>query len=748
VLCRQVLQVNPGDAGALHLRGVVAYQMGNHATAVSCIGEAITRDPRVADFHNNLGIALRDSGKLVEAVANFRTALRLEPDHTEALNNLGCAMRELGNPTEAIAQHRRSLSLRPDFAEAHYDLGLALQDRGDLREAAESFQRALDVDPDDATARKNLAAVLREMGLLTQSLEENERVLLLQPDDAEVHQAIADTLCARGNRVDAFEHYYRAVQLNPHSVELHNALGLALRCEGMPDRAIAHFRTALDIGPAYSETYNNLGLALADRHMLDGAITSFRRALELEPDLVSATANLMHQMQQACEWSGLDEFWKATRKEIGTRSGTAIDPFVLLTTPTTAEEQLAAARHWVANRLAPSGNGSPEPAFHFDIRPKPKLRIGYLSADFQEHATSYLIAELLELHDRGRAEVFGYSLGADEGSPMRRRITQGVDHFVDLRGQSFLGAAERIYDDGIDVLVDLQGYTKGARTEILALRPAPIQVNYLGYPGTMGAFFMDYVLTDRFVTPPDQQRFFDEQFAYLPDCYQPNDRHRAVAPDVPSRSECGLPEKAFVFCCFNNSYKITPMMFDVWMRLLRQTSGSVLWLLEANPWMVANLRHEAEERRVDAERLIFASKRPLAEHLARHRLADLFLDTLPVNAHTTASDALWAGLPLLTYAGETFAGRVAGSLLTAIGLPELITFSLGEYERRALQLAHHPDELAAIHQKLAANRAITPLFDAPGYTRNLEAAFQAMWDNAATCGRSVNKGRELSLPSA
>ena len=319
--------------------------------------------------------------------------------------------------------------------------------------------------------------------------------------------------------------------------------------------------------------------------------------------------------------------------------------------------------------------------------PKPKTTIAYLSADFHEHATAWLIAELFEKHDHGRFAIYGYSYGPRDDSPLRRRLACALDRFVDVRDLSYAEAARRIAADEVDILVDLKGYTQDARSEIVAFRPAPLQVSYLGYPGTLGAEFMDYILVDDFVVPPEQQPFFTEKLVHLPGCYQVNDSRREIAPRTPSRAECGLPEEGLVFCCFNNSYKITPQVFGVWMELLQAVPGSVLWLLEGNRFMPANLRREAEGRGVAAERLVFAPRKPLPEHLARHRLAALFLDTFPVNAHTTASDALWAGCPVLTLAGETFVSRVAGSLVRSVGLPELITASLEDYRATALRLA-------------------------------------------------------------
>ncbi len=365
----------------------------------------------------------------------------------------------------------------------------------------------------------------------------------------------------------------------------------------------------------------------------------------------------------------------------------------------------------------------------FELTParKSRLRLGYLSSDFREHAVAYLLAEALELHDREAFDVFGYGIGGDDGSELRQRLMNAFDQFVDVGPLSAQDAARRIHADGIDILIDLNGHTQGGRTEICALRPAPLQVSYLGYPATMGADFVDYVITDRYLTPPEQQRNYSERFAYLPDVYQPNDRMRPMLAETPPRSTYGLPEDGFVYCSFNNSYKITPRLFEIWMRLLAKTPGSVLWLQEGNTLVMANLRREAQRRGIAPDRIVFSPRKLPDEYRAQYRVADLFLDTLPYNAGATASDALWAGLPLLTCSGQTYVSRMAGSLLRAVGLPELIASSLDEYESTALTLAQEPQELRTLRQRLVDARERAPLFDTPRYTRNLEEAYRGMW---------------------
>ncbi len=471
--------------------------------------------------------------------------------------------------------------------------------------------------------------------------------------------------------------------------------------------------------PDFVEALSNLALNVAQQGRREEAVALARRALRINPNFAPAVATLFFEQRHLCDWQDFEASEHKLRDLV--RAGERISPFSFITANTPPDEQLICARNWAASLL---------PAQAVPISPGPRqpgrIRVGYLSCDFKEHATAFLMAEMLERHDHKRFEIFAYSYGVDDGSKIRGRLIAAFDHFIDIGAASHEAAIARIHEDSIDILIDLKGYTQNARTEIMAGRPAPIQVAYLGYPGTMGTDCIDYAIADHFVVPADQRQHFSEKLVYLPHCYQPNDTQRTIASLGLTRRQFGLPEDGFVFCSFNGNYKITPAFFEVWMRLLKNTPGSVLWLLETGTRV--NLLREAEARGVDPERIIFAQGLIHSQHLERMALADLFLDSLPVNAHTTASDALWAGLPLLTCAGEAFVGRVAGSILHSIGLPELVANSLEEYETKALHLAQNPAELQAFRERLARNRLTSPLFDIARFTRNLETAYQMMFD--------------------
>ncbi|MDE1570649.1 tetratricopeptide repeat protein [Aquabacter sp. P-9] len=526
-----------------------------------------------------------------------------------------------------------------------------------------------------------------------------------------------------GRDGEALALFQAAAAEKPSAPAFHANAGLILLSD--PRRrqaAVESLNRALALEPNHVGALLNLAAVCLDGKRFPEALNLFRRVLQKEPDNVTARLGAANASRQICQWGSVEED-EASLARLLERTGTPVSPFILLSSHVTPADHLRAARLYARSlRFSPADRLPPAPQAPAG-RP---IRVGYLSSDFYHHATAFLAVELFERHDRSAFELYAYSHGPDDGSAMRRRVMAGFDHFVEVGHLSASAAAQRIRADGIDILVDLKGYTLGCRTEILALRPAPVQVSFLGYPGTMGADFMDYIIGDRVVTPLAHAGHYDEKIVQLPGAYQPNDSRRAIAETTPSRAACGLPEKGFVFCCFNNTYKITPALFRLWMRLLAQVPGSVLWLFEANATARDNLFYEAASAGIDPDRLIFAPRMDLADHLARHAHADLFLDTLPYNAHTTASDALWAGVPVLTCRGESFAARVAASLLTAVGLPALITTTLADYEALALALARDPVRLAAMKAHLKEERARAPLFDASAFTRGLEAAFRRM----------------------
>jgi len=718
------IRLNPADAAAHNNLGVAFRKLGRLDEAAASHRQACILNPNYADAHYNLGIVLRSLGRLDEAVACWRRTVALEPGDAEAHAKLGGARRDQDQLDEAIACFRKVLQLRPNVPENYNLLGATLQERGVTEEAIACFRKALDLKPDFPEAHYNLGNLFKEQVRLDEAVACYRTTIGLLPDFADAYNNLGNALQQLGLGAEAIACYRQAIILKPNYGEAHNNLGNALQERGLFDEAVASYRRAIDLRPDYVEAHSNLGWSLQQMGRWTDAIASYRTALRIEPDVPSAAlGHLAHQLRHICEWEEIprieDRVMANVRNDIG-----ETQPFTVLSMPSNLADHLRCAKHFAEKFQVPATDR----IAHLPGRKNRKIKIGYMSSDFHAHATSFLIAELIERHDRDRFEIWGYSHGIDDDSEIRHRIMSGFDHFIDLRPMSHKDAARRIKSDEIDILIDLNGYAQKPRTMILAFHPAPIQVNYLGYPGTMGVDFIDYIIADPICIPPAHEPFYSEKVVRLPDSYQPNDTLRRISPDTPSRTECGLPEHGFVFCCFNNSYKITPELFGIWMRLLRAVPGSVLWILAYNAETRANLLKEAEARGVPASRLIFAPFLPLPDHLARHRLADLFLDTLPYNAHTTASDALWAGLPVLTCIGEAFAGRVAASLLNAVGARELICSTLAEYESKALALATDPKELSKLRDKIRRNKDTAPLFDIERFTRNMESAYLRMWD--------------------
>jgi predicted O-linked N-acetylglucosamine transferase (SPINDLY family) len=461
-------------------------------------------------------------------------------------------------------------------------------------------------------------------------------------------------------------------------------------------------------------------MALLDRKHYRDAVASFDHALAVRPGYRHLRGMRLHTLMHICAWDDFSAALAQVEAKMG-EGEAASAPFAMLALSQSAPLQKLAAQRWAEEKFPRRVAYAPMPG----SPATDKIRIGYFSADFREHPVSWLMAELFERHDRSRFEVYGFSFGPNDGSPMRSRLAAGFDHFVEVRHLSDSDIAQRSRELGIDIAIDLGGYTEGSRAGIFASRAAPVQVSYIGYLGTMGAPCIDYLLADETLVPPADRQHYTEKIAYLP-WYQANDTQRRIADKTFTRAELGLPAQGVVFCCFNNNYKITPHTFDGWMRILKRVAGSVLLLYADNPEAATNLKAAARLRGVDDTRLIFGGFLPRADYLARYRAADLFLDTQPYNAGTTASDALWAGLPVLTRLGTTFAGRMAASVLQAAGLPQMITTSQQAYEDLAVALATDPHKLGIIRQQLAANRATMPLFDIATFTRHVEALYRQM----------------------
>ncbi|MBA3505319.1 MAG: tetratricopeptide repeat protein [Betaproteobacteria bacterium] len=687
-ICKAILGAQPDHFDALHLFGVVEAQRGHFAEADHLLSRALKLNPKSAEVYSSHGNVLRARGHFEEALISYDRALAIQPDLAGVLNNRGGALSALMRHDEALASYDQALAIKHDFPEALNNRGGALKTLGRYQEALASYDQALALKPDSAEALYNRASVLAAMDRHHEALSAYDRALALRPTFAEAHNN-------RGSALTALKRHVEAV---------------------------ASFTRALAIKPSLSEALRNRGIALSLLGKYEDAVKDLERALDVNPNLPFAKGTLLHSKMHCCDWQTYESDLRQLITEV--REGKRVaEPFAFLSISDSAQDQLHCSEIWVRDQCPPLAMAM----WTGERYRHGRIRVAYVSSDFREHPLGHLMAGLFEQHDRERFETIAVSLGPDDSSAMRSRLKGAFERFIDVRQRSDREVAQLLREMEVDVAVDGNGFTTGARPGIFALRPAPIQVNYLGYPGTMGADYIDYLLADEIVIPREHQDYYTEKVVYLPDTYQVNDATRRIAERTPTRAEVGLPNRGFVFCSFNNNYKITPAAFGVWMQLLRKVSGSVLWLLEGNSAAPRNLRREAAEWDIAPDRLVFAPRVKPEDHLARHRLADLFLDTLPYNAHTTTSDALWAGLPVLTCMGTTFAGRVAASLLHAIGLPELITHSLGEYESLALQLARDSVKLREVRERLERNRKTWPLFQTDRFRRHIEAAYVEMW---------------------
>lgn len=666
------------------------------------------------------GLVLHRQGLLVQAKKIYQEVLEQQPQHAEALHLLGVIAAQSGDPRQAVDFMSKSIERNPNNAMAHTNLGNSLSDLGQYQAAVDSYSKAIAINPDYVNAYRNRGNALNALQKHRAAIASYDKAIAINPDIAETYYLRGNALLASLQHQAAVESYRHAIAIKKDHADTYLNLGIALASLGQHRAAVENFDKAISIQPSHSGAYANRGSALMEMTCYQTAADSYEKAFTIRPDIDFLYGLLLSAKMQICAWHhvGNQDFDLVRRIQCGEKVTT---PFPFLAQSTSLPLQRQAAEIWVREK-APGTLELGPIAKHGRSK---KILIGYFSMDFGNHPIAHLATGLFESHDRDKFEVYAFSYGPDVKNEMRARLEAAFDKFLDVRDKSDREIAELARLMKIDIAIDLAGHTAHARTGIFALRTAPVQINYLGYPGTMGAEYMDYLIADKTLIPEASQHHYSEKIAYLPS-FQANDSKRKVSDKVFTRAELGLPETGFVFCCFNNNYKMTASTFDGWMRILKQVAGSVLFLYAENDSAAINLRVEASRRGVVIDRLVFGKKLPVSEYLARYRVADLFLDTFPFNAGTTASDALWVGLPVLTFTGEAFASRMAASLLTAIDLPELITSTQEEYEALAVQLALNPERLQVIKQKLDRNRLTTPLFDTKQFTQHIEDAYTQM----------------------
>ena len=721
-LYKQILRANPNHVIALNRIGSIAAAAGHLDHAARFIGRAAQLAPDNAEVINNLGLVHLTGQSHEQALACFQRAVALDPTRADAWNNLGVVQGRMERNDAAVDAFRQALACNPSHASAWLNLGLHLGKAGQSAEAVDCFEKLIQLQPDDARAWRNLGAAQIQLEAFEKAVPALRRAVELDSADIDSIDHCGGALVSLRKYAEALDCYRRVLQARPESSVAHVNVANAFLGLHRHGEALAHYQKAIQLDATCFDGYLRCSELYGKAKNKELALSNLRSAYALKPGFSGLEGRLNMALAEICDWNDYGARMESLQADV--RAGKcAVMPFECLSMLAHPQDQYLCAKTYVATEIPVATSVEPVRRPADDGR----IRIGYVSADFHEHATAYLMAELFERHDRARFEVIAFSIGPQAQDEMRRRLRAAFDAFHDFRDASDREIAQQIADAGIDILVDLKGFTEHARFGIFTQRPAPIQVSYIGFPGTCGAECIDYVIGDATVSPFEHQPWYSERIVQMPCSYQVNDRQRRIADLTQTRIDAGLPPTGFVFCCFNNNYKITPALFDIWMRVLNQVPGSVLWLLKDNELAGANLRLEAELRGVAPERLVFAKRMPLPEHLARHRLADLFLDTLPYNAHTTASDALWVGLPVLTCLGETFASRVGASLLRAVGLPEMVVDSLADYEARALALAKDPEALAQLRARLLAQRDTAPLFDTDRFRRDLESAYQTMW---------------------
>ncbi len=730
--CAEMIERKPQFADAHHLLGLVYNKCGDDAKAIEHLETARRMAPAKVSVYGNLGKTFAGMGRFEEAKKSYLRAIELKPDSAELCNDLGGVLSRLKENSEALKAYRAALKLRPNFAPALNNIGVIYLDEGEYENAIGEFEKALEIDSRYFHARLNIGDALMKWGKLDEAIASYREAARIHPEEAETYNKIGHVYLEKGDLSEAGVAYQEALKMDSSFAFGYNNLGIVMQEMGRFPEAVECFVKAIELSPKYASAFYNLGSVYFQTGALEKSIDAYKTAVKESPESEIFQASLLDVLINVCAWDEARELGEkvdaATAAAIKEGRRTGENPFMNLYRHANPKLNFDVAESW-AREISEKARKSGALEFsHAKSRRNEKIRLGYLSRDFREHPMSHLIAGVFEEHDAGNFEVFGYSYGPEDTGNYRKRIAQCCSQFRDIETLNNRAAAQRIFDDRIDILVDLQLHMPMNRMGVFALRPAPIQVSYLGFAGTSGVDFINYVIADKIVTPLEEAHCFSEKLVFMPDTYMPSDRRQPVSNEVFERKSLNLPEEDFVYCSFNRPVKIDPSIFDAWMRILKRVPRSVLWLIAFNELAKKNLMKETELRGVSVDRVRFAERLPIGRHIKRISLADLALDTMVCSGGTTTVDTLRGGVPVLAVRGGNFISRMSTSLLNAFGLPELVVENLDEYVERAVELAHSPGKLKEIKRSIEKNRVHAPLFDTVRYTRNLERGYRIMWE--------------------
>lgn len=738
---KQILKAKPTQqqmkqATLYNHEAAQAFNKNNVQKALQLVSKAIQLNPKDPGFYNNRGIFHQNLGQAEKAIADYLLTIALDPQFQNAYNNLGQLLNLTNHLEEAFDYLTQSLHINPNSPDAHNNIAIVLQRQGKLVEAKNHLYIALKLKPDYAEAYNNLGILFVYEDNYAQAESEFKKAILFQKNHLNAHLNLSRLLIHQGFFTQADQLLRDLLKTQRQHDEVLSQLGYVAFKKRDLTEAERFFNKSLAINPNQHKTLLLLGVSLDLNHQTKKAISILEKAYQLQP-IAYLKVLLFYFSLKLCQWDrfandDLEQVWQQILEDLSEKSYAELPEGLIFWLLSFPYEYHPLALKQITLALAQQETRGLQPAFDHsnyltNRAVNKKLRIGYVSSDMNNHTVGEMTKGIFKRHDKDHFEIYIYSTGKADNSLIRKEIMEAVTVFHDVQYFSANQIATLIHQDEIDILVDLNNWTEGFNPRIFAYRPAPVQITWGGTPSTTGLTCIDYILIDKVVAPVEDSHYYTEKLVYLPDSHIYANQDSQIAENVPSRTECHLPDSAFVFCCFCNHYKIEPMIFDIWMSILRQEPNSVLWLLGSGD-LVNNLKNEAEKRGVDPERLIFAPRKDHAIYLAQYRNADLFLDTYFMTGAATTCDALWAGLPVLTCLGQRYGSRVSASALNAIKLPELIVSDLEEYEERALFFARHPEELLAIREKVETNRLTTPLFDTDLLTQNIEQAYLAIWD--------------------